>query len=179
MKTKIKINEISSNQLLDNLENLTDILHACVNANASVGFVLPYTVGTARDFWQNTVLPPLKNRERIVLIATIGNRAVGTVQLQIVMLPNQDHRAEVAKLLVHPDFRGRGIAKLLMAELEIHARRWGKSLITLDTRTGDTAEPLYSALGYEIAGVIPGYCRAPEENRFDATTYMYKKLDST
>ena len=54
-----------------------------------------------------------------------------------------------------------------MAEVERLATRMGRSLITLDTRTGDTAEPLYASLGYKIAGVIPGYCRDPFEERLD------------
>ena len=52
----------------------------------------------------------------------------------------------------------------------------GRSLLTLDTRTGDHAEPLYAALGYRIAGIIPGYCRDPFESKLDPTTVMYKTL---
>jgi ribosomal protein S18 acetylase RimI-like enzyme len=82
----------------------------------------------------------------------------------------------VRKLLVHPDFRRRGIGKALMTEAERLASDLGRSLITLDTRTGDKAEPLYQSLGYTVAGVIPGYCRDPFEDRLDATTIMYKVL---
>jgi hypothetical protein len=63
-----------------------------------------------------------------------------------------------------------------MAELEDLARRLGRTLLTLDTRTGDSAEPLYASLGYQTAGVIPGYCRHPFEDRLDSTTIMYKVL---
>ena len=89
---------------------------------------------------------------------------------------NLRHRAEVSKLLVHPTLRRRGIARALMAGLEREAARLGRSLLTLDTRTGDMAEPLYVSLGYRIAGVIPGYCRHPSEDRLDSTTIMYKVL---
>ena len=78
--------------------------------------------------------------------------------------------------MVHPDFRRQGIAKALMADLEGHAGQLGRSLITLDTRTGDMAEPLYASLGYRTVGVIPGYCRDPFEDRLDSTTIMYKTL---
>ena len=52
----------------------------------------------------------------------------------------------------------------------------GRSLITLDTRTGDKAEPLYASLDYKTAGVIPDFCRDTIEDRLDPTTIMYKAL---
>ena len=103
-------------------------------------------------------------------------RIVGSVQLDTDTPPNQPHRAEVRKLLVHPDFRRQGLARALMAELERHAQLLGRSLLTLDTRTGDHAEPLYVSLGYSTVGVIPGYCRDTVEDRLDSTTIMYKTL---
>jgi hypothetical protein len=51
-----------------------------------------------------------------------------------------------------------------------------RSLLTLDTRTGDKAEPLYTVLGYQTAGVIPQFCRDTREERLDSTTIMYKAL---
>ena len=53
----------------------------------------------------------------------------------------------------------------------------GRSLITLDTRTGDRAEPLYASLGYVTVGVIPGFSRdSHDAHRLDGTTIMYKQL---
>ena len=63
-----------------------------------------------------------------------------------------------------------------MAALERRAGELGRSLLTLDTRTGDSAEPLYTSLGYQTAGIIPGYCRDPFEDHLDPTTIMYKAL---
>ncbi len=63
-----------------------------------------------------------------------------------------------------------------MAELERLAGQRGRSLITFDNRTGDNAEPLYTSLGYQTAGVIPGYFRDPIEDRLYPTTLMYKVL---
>jgi len=174
--TNISIKEIKGDDFQKYLTDLADVLHETVIDGASVGFIHPFSVEDSRAFWRDSVLPPLLSGGRILWGAWFGERVVGTVQLDIEVFPNQHHRGEVAKLLVLLDFRGRGIAKLLMAELEQRARDLGKSLLTLDTRTGDTAEPLYRGLGYQTAGVIPGYCRAPEEDRYDSTTYMYKAL---
>jgi hypothetical protein len=63
-----------------------------------------------------------------------------------------------------------------MQALELRARDLGRSLITLDTRTGDVAEPFYVSLGYVAAGIIPGFCRDTFCERLDPTTIMYKVL---
>ena len=78
--------------------------------------------------------------------------------------------------MVHPEHRRDGIARALMAALEHQAAAWGRRLLTLDTRTGDSAERLYASFGYETTGVIPGYCRDPFTDTLDSTTVMYKWL---
>ncbi len=173
---EIEIKRLDAEALVANLDDLAEILQASVAAGASVNFVLPYSLDDSRTFWRERVLPSVKRGTRTLLVARLGDKVAGTVQLDLEMPPNQAHRCEVSKLLVHPDFRNRGIAKRLMVALESEARRLGKALVTLDTRTGDNAEPLYRGLGYLTAGVIPGFARAPEEERYDATTYMYKSL---
>jgi ribosomal protein S18 acetylase RimI-like enzyme len=63
-----------------------------------------------------------------VLAAREGGRLVGTVQLHASWAPNQPHRGDVAKLIVHRTARRRGIARTLMTSLEEAARgctrRW-------------------------------------------------------
>ena len=158
------------------LPALAEVLHACVHAGASVSFVLPHSLADSRAFWQEKVWPGIAAGQRRLLVARADGRITGTVQLDDDSPPNQAHRVEIAKLLVHPDFRRRGIARALMIEVEKIAAEMGRRLITLDTRTGDTAEVLYRSLGYETAGVIPDFARAPDADRYDATTYMYKRL---
>jgi hypothetical protein len=170
------IAEFSAADIAAHGHELGALLHACVHAGASVNFVLPFTPEDGEAFWTGKVLPAVRAGGRVVLVAQQSGRMAGSVQLRVDTPPNQPHRAEVSKLLVHPEFRRRGLARALMAAIERRAAGLGRSLLTLDTRTGDTAEPLYASLGYETAGVIPGYCRDPFEDRLDATTIMYKKL---
>ena len=174
--SEITFDKLHAEDLEGFLAGLAELLHATVHQGASVGFILPFPMEESRAFWQQKILPEVANGARLLLIAKSEGRIAGTAQLVTDLPPNQPHRAEVAKLMVHPDFRKKGIARKLMTLIEEEAIHLGKSLLTLDTRTGDSAEPLYLDLGYEIAGVIPGYCRAPEENRLEPTTYMYKKL---
>ena len=159
------------------LAELADIMHACVHDGASVGYVLPFSLDDAAAFWRDRILPSVGQGRSHLLVAEREGRLVGTVVLDHDTPPNQPHRAEVRKLLVHPGFRRLGIARALMMALEGQARRLGRSLLTLDTRTGDGAEPLYRSLGFATVGVIPGFCvDALDTARLDSTTIMYKAL---
>ena len=175
----VTVSEIEPSGYDQHLDGLADILQACVHDGASVGFILPFPLEESRAFWQQRVFPPARDGGRVLLGATTEDRLVGTVQLVTDMLPSQVHRCEVSKLLVHPDHRGQGIAKRLMADLENRARDMNRSLITLDTKTGDSAEPLYQSLGYETAGMTPNYCRNASQAMLDSTTWMYKNLQVT
>jgi GNAT superfamily N-acetyltransferase len=91
------------------------------------------------------------------------------------MPPNQPHRGEIAKLLVRRSARNRGVAQLLMEHTESEARAEGKTLLVLDTVTGDNGERLYTRLGWTRVGVIPGYALYPD-GRPCATTVFWKAL---
>jgi GNAT superfamily N-acetyltransferase len=170
------IRPVSADEIERDIDAFGELMHACVHGGGSVGYVLPYSRAQAADFWRKNVVPAQRGGGRTVLAAFVGGKLAGSVQLDIDTPPNQPHRAEARKLLVHPDFRRRGIARALMAELERHARRHSRWLVTLDTRTGDAAEPLYLSMGYLIAGKIPDWCRDNFEERYDPTTIMYKKV---
>jgi GNAT superfamily N-acetyltransferase len=159
------------------IDMLADVLHAVVHGGAGVSFVVPFSLDDARAFWRDSVLPGVKARRRRVLAARLGGRIVGTVQLDPAWAPNQRHRAEVLKLLVHPDARRRGIARSLMVALEELARDCGWTLLTLDTWTGRAGEQLYRSLGYTAIGSIPRYARGSTTPELEPSTVMYKELD--
>lgn len=152
------------------IEVLAEILHACVHGGAGVSFVLPFSMDEARAFWRGV-------EGRLVLAAREAGKLVGTVSLAPATPPNQPHRTEVAKLLVHPGARRRGVARALMVEAERVARAQGSTLLTLDTVTGDRAELLYRSLGYVLLGVVPGYALAPDGKTLVAASFYYKPLE--
>jgi len=152
--TDITINKVKPNQFAEHLEGLAETLHACVQEGASVGFVLPFSLDASRQFWRDAIAPSLESGSNILFVAQTENDVVGTVQLCCATMPNQPHRADVAKMLVHPKHQRKGIGRMLLASLESEARGRGRTLLTLDTRTGDKAEPLYKSVGFEEAGVI-------------------------
>jgi GNAT superfamily N-acetyltransferase len=153
---------------------LAEVLHACVQTGASVGFVLPFTLDPARAFWDG-VGASLAAGQRHVLVARLEGHIVGTVQLVFAPQDNGRHRAEVAKMLVHPQARRQGIARALMQAVEAAARQRGLRLLVLDTATGREAEPLYRGLGYALTGVVPIYA-ADLSGGFVASSFMHKEL---
>lgn len=166
----------SPDDIARHIEDLTELIHACILDGASIGFIVPHSRAESVAFWRNKVLPAVRDGGRLLVVAWRDDRIAGSVQLDYDTPANQPHRAEIRKLLVHPDFRRQGIAREMMAEIERHAVQLKRSLLTLDTRTGDSAEPLYRSLGYQTTGIIPGYCRDTLTERLDATTIMYKNL---
>jgi GNAT superfamily N-acetyltransferase len=134
----------------------------------------PFSHGQARSAF-DVVAEDVDQGRRLLLAAFLNGEVVGTVQVVLALPPNQPHRAEIAKLLVHRSARGRGIAELLMERAEAEARVEGKTLLVLDTVTGDDAERLYERLGWTRVGVIPGYALYPDGRPCD-TTVFWKSL---
>ena len=158
------------------LDQFADMLHACVHDGASIGFIEPFPMHEAEAFWRDKTIPALKSGKRVLFATLDQDRVVGTVQLDYDTMPNQAHRGDISKLMVRPDCRRRGIARLLMQAAENRARDLGRTLLTLDTRTGDSAEILYTSLGFETTGVIPDFARDPDSEKLSGTTVMYKRI---
>lgn len=156
------------------LDDLAEVLRGCVLDGASVGFVLPFDVEDAREFWLG-LEPAFRSGARRLIVARLDGRTVGTVQLVLGMPANGLHRAEIAKLLVHPAARRRGIARRLMLAAEDLARRHGRTLLLLDTRRGDSGEALYESLGFRLFGTVPGHACSPA-GVLEDTSYMLKQL---
>jgi GNAT superfamily N-acetyltransferase len=158
------------------IPDLARILHACVHGGASVGFILPFSEADAAQWWRDAVLPCVAAGARTLLAARDGGRIIGTAQLVPAGMPNQRHRADVSKVLVHPDARRRGVARALMRRLEALALQQGRSLLVLDTVVNSPAQPLYAGLGYQLAGVIPDYARVALHPDLEPTAVMWKAL---
>jgi GNAT superfamily N-acetyltransferase len=176
--TDIALSRLTATEIEDRLDELASLLHACVEDGASINFIHPYSPEDAKRFWVGKVLPRVGDHALTVMVAELDGRIVGSVQLDCDTPPNQAHRADIKKLLVHPQFQRRGIGRRLMAEIEAVARGFGRSLLTLDTRSGDKGEPLYLSVGFVAAGTIPAYSRDARSERLDAATFMYKALRS-
>ena len=147
-------------------DDLGALLADVVNAGASVGFLRPQVVH---------VLTPAHTHMKIVLVARVDGRLAGTAQLRLAAMPNQAHRADVAKVLVRPSMRRRELGGTLMSAIESEARQRARTLLVLDTESGSDAEKFYVALGWTRSGVIPRYAQ-DTDGTMRATTIFYKEL---
>ena len=98
------ISTFSAEDIARNVRELGALMHACVHAGASIGYILPYSEDDGEAFWTKKVQPAVADGTRLLLVARKAGKIVGSVQLDIDTPPNQPHRAEVRKLMVHPDF---------------------------------------------------------------------------
>jgi GNAT superfamily N-acetyltransferase len=175
MTGDVRVRRVGVNEAAACVEPLADVLVACVEGGASVGFMLPLSREKAVAFWRR-IADGVVRGERVLLVAEDGEgRMVGTVQLVIALPDNQPHRADVSKMLVHPQARRQGVAQRLMAALDDEARKEGRSVLVLDTVTGSDAERLYTRAGWQRVGEIPRYAMMPD-GTFCSTTYFFKHL---
>ncbi len=167
---QIEIRRLGATEVYAQLDGLAAVLVDCVEGGASVSYLAPFSHEQARGAFEAVALEVEQGR-RLLLGAFEQDQLVGTVQVVLAMPPNQPHRAEIAKLLVRRLARRRGIAQRLMAQAEREALAEGKTLLVLDTVTGDSAERLYERLGWTRVGVIPGYALYPDRRPCDTTIF--------
>src|SRR2546428_2174776 len=156
------------------LRALARLLVDAVESGAAVSFLAPLTLERAEGWWRRAI--SASRSGAIFLVARDVEGIVGTVQLHPAWAPNQPHRAEIAKLLVHRRSRRTGLGTQLMQTIEDAARRAGFGLLTLDTKRGDAAEHLYRQIGWTGAGTIPGDALDPDGTPHDAMIF-YKDLN--
>ncbi len=168
------IRSLSADEAEARIDELAAVLADCVAGGAGVGFIQPFSVADARAWWR-TILPGIGRGERVMLAGLIDGKVMATVQLVLAPALNQQHRADVAKMLVHSAARRQGLGEALLLRLDDEARRIGRSLLTLDTVTGSAAERLYLRLGWTKVGSIPNYALSPTRG-WDATTIMWKAV---
>jgi GNAT superfamily N-acetyltransferase len=170
----VTITEPTATALCERRQALEDLLADAVDDNASVGYIWPLDPAQFAAAWEGWIAD-VERGERYVIVAQVGEAIAGCVHLVPCPKPNQPHRADVAKLLVHRRFRRRGIARALMRAVEAKALALGRTLVTLDTRTGSEAEALYRAEGWTALGVVPAFAFDPDGTPGDCT-FFWKRL---
>lgn len=156
------------------IDQLAGVLVDCVAGGASVNFMASFSQEDGVTFFRKCA-DSVVSGDTILLVAQIGERIVGTVQLGLDTPPNQPHRADVKKMLVHCSARGRGVGAALLAAVEQEALSRGRWLLVLDTVRGDDGYRLYTRGGWTEAGIIPDYALFPDGRLCD-TAMFYKKL---
>jgi len=172
---KVEIVSLAAPIADDALGELADVLADCVAGGASVSFMAPFPSAQALAFFRK-VEGSVAKGDTVLLAASLKGKIVGAVQLGLDTPPNQPHRAEIKKMLVHRRARGHGIGTALMARAEEEARRLGRWLLVLDTVPGENGHRLYLRCGWQQSGIVPNYALFPDGSLCD-TAFMWKRLD--
>jgi GNAT superfamily N-acetyltransferase len=157
------------------LEQLAAVLVDCVAGGASVNFMAPFSQEQALALFRK-VADAVALGDTVLLAAKLDGKIIGTVQLGLDTPPNQPHRADIKKMLVHRAARGSGIGAALMARVEEEAKRHGRWLLVLDTVPGENGYRLYRRAGWTESGIIPDYAMFPDGRLCD-TAFFWKRLD--
>ncbi|MCJ8517955.1 GNAT superfamily N-acetyltransferase [Pseudorhizobium tarimense] len=163
-----------ANAAREAVPDLCEVLADCINGGASLGFMLPFSPDDAAAYWQE-IAAQVEAGQIILALFEIDGKVVGTVQVGLATKPNQPHRGDLMKLLVHRSARGLGLSRRLMQAVEAEASRRGRTLLVLDTATGSEAEAIYPRFGWQRVGVIPDYALWPQGGFCD-TTVFYKRI---
>jgi GNAT superfamily N-acetyltransferase len=168
------VGSLSPTEAMAQVPALAAVLVDCVAGGASVSFMAGYSKPEAEAFYRGCAEGAARG-ERVILAAFDGETIVGTAQVILAMPPNQPHRGEVAKMLVHRSARGRGAGAALLAACEREAARHGKTLLVLDTVPGMAGERLYDRGGWTRVGVIPDFALMPDGTPCP-TMFFYKRI---
>ena len=108
-------------------------------------------IGPSRD--APMFVPP---RGVFVVVRDDGGRALACGGITRFHL--DESRAEIKRMFVVPDARGRGLGRLVLAELERHARELGFAALVLETGDkSDAALALYRNSRFERISCWPPY----------------------
>ncbi|MEU6141834.1 GNAT family N-acetyltransferase [Streptomyces sp. NPDC047081] len=168
------VERLDEAQLAVSVGELAELMVDTVDGGASIGFLAPMDHASAVVWWKERAAEVAAG-QWAVWTAYDGRRVVGTVSLAFPAKPNSRHRAELVKLMVHREARGRGLGRRLLGTAEEAAVGAGITLLHLDTETDSLAERLYDSAGWTRAGVIPDYAADPG-GVLRPTTLYYKRL---
>jgi GNAT superfamily N-acetyltransferase len=170
----LKVEALSPPVEETDLRALAELLMDAVESGAAVSFLSSLTLERAQRWWRQTLSE--SDARAVFLVARDDEGIVGSVQLHPAWAPNQPHRADVAKLLVHRRSRRTGLGTRLMHAIEEAARGAGFTLLTLDAKRGGAAEALYRQLGWTAVGAIPRYALDTDGKTPHDTVIFYKEL---
>lgn len=153
---------------------LATLLEEAVNGGAALGFLAPFTHAEAAAYW-HSIRHEIRASAIRLVIAEHDGALIGCGLLALPAFPAMRHRTELQKLCVLASARGNGVGRALMQALHAEAVLNRRSLVVLTTRKGGRPQTFYRKLGYQLAGIIPGYTIDALGNRYD-TALMCREI---
>jgi ribosomal protein S18 acetylase RimI-like enzyme len=155
-------------------EAATDAAHRVVEAvmrlGGAVGWVhVPDRAETAE--WLTGIAAEVAAGRTRMAVVSVGGRVEALGRWSWYAKPAVAVNGEVLQVMVHPDGRGRGLARLLVGALVDDARAHRVETLTLDVRGNNhAAMALYESFGFEVSGRLPDFVAVGDE-RWDRVLY--------
>ena len=156
----MEIRELDAADVRAHADALGRLLLDAHAVNMALGLPGPLTAASARAAYLEAA-DRLEHDRRLLLAAFDGDEVVGAVQLDRAG-GNGTHRAELRRLVVRADRRGRGVGRELLAAAVARARAAGITLLWLTTHADSVAEQVYTRLGWSRVGEIPNWAQLPD-----------------
>ncbi|RAJ39688.1 acetyltransferase (GNAT) family protein [Kitasatospora sp. SolWspMP-SS2h] len=152
-------------------EEITALWTEVSNAGGAVGFVPPVEAAQVRPVAERQF--GALDADRLLVGYEPGGRVAAVLFLADMRFELMDHWRMLKRVMVHPEFQGRGYGAQLLAEAERVARGWGLAGLRLTLRGGHGLEEFYGRGGYVEVGRVPGAIRvAPGDDRDDVTMWL-------
>lgn len=142
------------------LEPMTETTAPLVAALEAESFSTPWS--------ENSIGAELDNPYAIWLTALEGDALAGYLGVQF-----GPDGGDIMTIATAPEFRGKGVAKALIAATADKLREKGLSWLTLEVRPSNTAAiSLYRAMGFRDVGRRPRYYKKPTEDALLMTLFF-------
>ena len=171
-KIAIKVEILKSLSNLD-LADLCNITEQAIKAGGGFGWLKSPPRETLNKYWKGLVI--IQNR--ILIVGRLNNAIAGALQLGL-QPPNNEAQKNIININSHfvaPWARGYGLAKNMIDQAEVIARKNNSTCIQIDIReTQEAAIQLFKSKGYKKWGSNPNY--ATVEGKTINGLYFYKNI---
>jgi ribosomal protein S18 acetylase RimI-like enzyme len=146
------------------------VVEAVMRLGGAVGWVhVPDRAETAE--WLTGIAAEVAAGRTRMAVVSVGGRVEALGRWTWYAKPAVGVNGEVLQVMVHPDNRGRGLARLLVGALVEDARAHRVETLTLDVRGNNhAAMALYESFGFEVSGRLPDFVAVGDE-RWDRVLY--------
>ncbi len=146
------------------------VVEAVMQLGGAVGWVhVPTHTETAE--WLTGIAAEVAAGRTRMAVVSVGGRVEALGRWSWYAKPAVGVNGEILQVMVHPDGRAQGLARLLVGTLVDDARAHGVETLTLDVRGNNhAAMALYESFGFEVSGRLPDFVAVGDE-RWDRVLY--------
>lgn len=155
---------------------LVQLLAEVINDGGSMGFLATATTTELMEFWTSEI-SKVHSGTNVLFCAMESDTCIAAGILTREIKTTGRHRAEVRKLMTHPEHRHQGVASQILKQMELTAHERAVQLLTLKTDAGSVACALYSRLGWTLIGTVPNYAAGPDGS-LHSVSFYYKDLSA-